>query len=142
MFMSDVSIIVRKMRLIAEASLDKYGIGFPEQLVIMYLSAYGESNQTAIVEALEIDKGSIAKTVGKLESKGLVNRKENPQNRREKNVALTSAADEILGAMHAAHKQLDDMLFDGLTDEQVEATCQSLSVIAGNLVKATKDMRS
>ena len=140
--MSDVSIIVRKMRLIAEASLDRYGIGFPEQLVIMYLSAHGESNQTAIAETLEIDKGSIAKTVSKLETKGLVNRTENPQNRREKNVVLTSAADEILGAMHTAHKQLDDVLFAGLTDEQAEITCKSLSIIADNLVKAVEDDRS
>ena len=142
MFMSDVSIIVRKMRLIAEARLDKYGIGFPEQLVIMYLSAHGASNQAAIADALEIDKGSIAKTVGKLEAKGLVNRAENPQNRREKNVVLTSAADDILGAMRTAHEQLDDMMFAGLSDEQVEMTCRSLSTIADNLVKATKDDRS
>lgn len=140
--MSDVSIIVRKMRLIAEASLDKYGIGFPEQLVIMHLSAYGESNQTAIAETLEIDKGSIAKTVSKLEAKGLVNRTENPDNRREKNVVLTPAADEILAAMHAAHKRLDDVLFAGLTDDQIEVTCQSLSTIADNLVKAVEDDRS
>ncbi|MBR0405845.1 MAG: MarR family transcriptional regulator [Eggerthellaceae bacterium] len=142
MFMSDVSIIVRKMRVIAEASLDKYDIGFPEQLVIMYLSAYGESNQTAIAETLEIDKGSIAKTVSKLEAKGLVNRMENPQNRREKSVVLTPAADGILSDMHAAHKKLDETLFAGLTDEQVETTCQSLSVIADNLVKAVGDGRS
>lgn len=140
--MSDVSIIVRKMRLIAEASLDKYDIGFPEQLVIMYLSAYGESNQTAIADTLEIDKGAIAKTVSKLEAKGLVSRTENPQNRRENNVALTSAADEILGVMRAAYKKLDDTLFAGLTDEQVETTCQSLSVIADNLVKAVGDDHS
>ena len=142
MFMSDISIIVRKMRLIAEARLDKYGIGFPEQLVIMYLSAHGASNQAAITDTLEIDKGSIAKTVGKLEAKGLVSRAENPQNRREKNVVLTDAADEILDAMHAAHRQLDNMMFSGLSDGQIETTCRSLSTIASNLVKATKDDRS
>ena len=142
MFMSDISIIVRKMRLIAEANLDKYGIGLPEQLVIMFLSAHGESNQASIADTLEIDKGSIAKTVSKLEAKGLVSRTENPQNRREKNVVLTPAADEILVAMRTAHKQLDATLFAGLTDEQIETTCQSLSVIASNLVNALEEDRS
>lgn len=142
MFMSDISIIVRKMRLIAEANLDKYGIGFPEQLVIMYLSAHGASNQAAIADALEIDKGSIAKTVGKLETKGLVKRTENPLNRREKYVELTSAADEIQEAMRAAHENLDEVLFTGLSDEQIETTCRSLSTIADNLIKAVGEGRS
>ena len=142
MFMSDVSVIVRKMRLIAEASLVKYDIGFPEQLVIMFLSANGPSNQVAIADRLEIDKGSIAKTVGKLESKGLVNRKENPMNRREKHVELAPAADEILNAMHSTHKALEDMMFAGLDDGEVEATCDALSKIANNLIKAEQDIRS
>ena len=142
MFMSDVSIIVRKMRLFAEASLSEYDIGFPEQLIIMYLGAYGESNQMAIADALEIDKGSIAKTVSKLEAKGLVTRAENPKNRREKHVALAPGANEILDAMHAAHEELDSVLFAGLSDEQAQATCHALSIIAENLIKATEDAHS
>ncbi len=136
MFMSDVSIIVRKMRLIAESSLAQYDIGFPEQLVIMLLNANGPSNQAAIAEQLEIDKGSIAKTVSKLETKGLVIRSENPKNRREKQVQLTAAADEIVEAMHATHLKLDKLLFAGLGKKDVEATCNALSKIANNLIKA------
>ena len=142
MFMSDISIIVRKMRLVAEASLDNYGIGFPEQLVIMFLGANGTSNQATIAETLEIDKGSIAKTVGKLESKGLVHREENPDNHREKRVELTHAADEILRAMRATHEKLDDVMFAGLTKEEIETTCRALSIVACNLVKAGEDLRS
>ena len=141
MFMSDVSIIVRKMRLMAEAHLSEYELGFPEQLVIMYLGAHGASNQAAIADALEIDKGSIAKTVGKLEAKGLVQRGENPADRREKRVELASAADGILRTMHAAHEELDRQLFAGLSDEEVEATCRALSIIANNLVKAEEGNR-
>ncbi|MDO5118345.1 MAG: MarR family winged helix-turn-helix transcriptional regulator [Eggerthellaceae bacterium] len=139
--MSDISIIERKMRLMAQASLGKYGIGFPEQLLIMYLNAHKESNQTAIAEALEIDKGSITKTLSKLEAKGLVSRAENPANRREKNVVLTPAAGEILDAMHESYRKLNDILLGGLTDEQIAITCESLSIIANNLVEATQDIR-
>ena len=142
MFMSDVSIIVRKMRLIAEANLDKYGIGFPEQLVIMYLGAHGASNQMAIADALEIDKGSIAKTVSKLESKNLIVREANPNNRRENLIELSSAGQEILQVMRTAHEDLDSLMFAGLSEEEVETTCRVLSTIAGNLVKAEQGGRS
>ena len=141
MFMSDVSVIVRKMRVIAESCLGEFDVGFPEQLIIMYLGANGACNQTAIAEELEIDKGSIAKTVGKLEAKGLVHREENPHNRREKRVELTPAADEILKTMRSAHKELDELMFAGLTDEEIEVTCHALAVIASNLVDAKEDSR-
>ena len=139
MFMSDVSIIVRKMRAVAQAELGDYNIGFPEQLVIMFLKAKGPSNQASLAEELEIDKGSIAKTLEKLENKGLVHREENPASRREKRVELTPVADEILQAMRAAHKKLDAILFDGLTDEEVEATCRALSIISNNLVMSEEN---
>ena len=142
MFMSDVSIIVRKMRLIAEMRLSEFDIGFPEQLVIMYLGAHGASSQTEIVDEFEIDKGSIAKTLGKLEAKGLIKREENPNNRREKRVELTPAADRILRKMRSEHKQLDAIMFDGLTEEEIEATCRALSIIAGNLIEAEGGDRS
>ena len=136
MFMSDVSVIVRKMRLIAEANLGKYGIGFPEQLVMMYLGANGSSNQTAIAERLEIDKGSITKTTSKLESKGLILRKVNPDNRRENRIEVSPAGHKILQAMRSAHKELNEVMFAGLSKEAIEVTCDTLSVIADNLVKA------
>ena len=141
MFMSDISIIVRKMRLIAEARLGEYGIGFPEQLVLMYLAAHGSSNQAAIADEFEIDKGSIAKTVSKLEEKGLVRREENPQNRREKLLELTPAAGEIITAMRSAHEGLGGVLFAGLSAEEIEITCRALDVIAGNLVEAEEELR-
>ena len=48
MYMSDISIIVRKMRTFAERNMAHRGIGFPEQLVLMSLLANGESNQESI----------------------------------------------------------------------------------------------
>ena len=141
MFMSDISIIVRKMRLIAEQHLGEYGIGFPEQLVLMYLAAHGSSNQATIADEFEIDKGSIAKTASKLEEKGLVLRTENPQNRREKRLELTPEAGEIIAAMRSAHEDLDKTLFAGLTNEEIETTCRALSIISDNLVKAEEELR-
>lgn len=85
--MSDISIIVRKMRTFAERNMAHRGIGFPEQLVLMSLLANGESNQESIAAEHGIDRGAITKTLAKLEAKGLVTRKVNSKNKREKIVA-------------------------------------------------------
>ena len=82
MFMSDISIIVRRMRTQAEHAMGGLEVGFPEQLVLMFLHSHGPSNQEAIVSALGVDKGAIAKTIAKLEAKDLVTRQVNPRNKR------------------------------------------------------------
>ena len=133
MFMSDISTIFRKMRVSAERNMNHLGIGFPEQLVLMVLKAHGSSNQDAIAAKLVIDKGAVAKTVAKLESKGLVVREVNPANKREKLVALTSAAAEIIDTMGRQYMELEQTMFAGLEPAEVESLCLQLSRVAANL---------
>ena len=77
--MNDLSIIVRHMRVFAERCMADEGLGFPEQLVIMCLAARKTSNQEQVASYLDIDKGAVAKTVAKLEAKGLVDAQPNEE---------------------------------------------------------------
>lgn len=133
MFMSDISIIVRKMRTHAERSQAEAGVGFPEQLVLMYLKAHGASNQETIAAQLDIDKGAVTKTVAKLENKGLVTRQVNPKNKREKLVELEPSALPILESMMAGYKDFEAKMFAGLTEEQVSDLMTSLAQVARNI---------
>lgn len=133
MFMSDVSIIVRKMRTFAERNQTSLGIGFPEQLVLMCLMAHGSSNQDAIASYLDIDKGAVAKTVAKLEEKGLVTREVNPDNRREKLVTPLPAASGTLESMKDDYQALDALMFNGLSQEEKAVTLKCIATIAQNM---------
>ena len=133
MFMSDISIIVRKMRTFAERSLAEYALGFPEQLVLMYLTAHGASNQESIASSLDIDKGAITKTIAKLEAKGYVSRELNPQNRREKIVALTKEAEPVVDALKSSFANLQEVIFRGLSASDVLQMSSSLERVARNL---------
>lgn len=133
MFMSDISIIVRRMRTFAERAFASGGLGFPEQLVIMHLAAYGSSNQETIAASLDIDRGAITKTVGKLEAKGLVVREVNSANRREKIITLTDQAQPIIEQMKVIYEDLQGILFKGFEEEEVETLTANLSKVASNL---------
>lgn len=133
MFMSDVSIIVRKMRTYAERAFSPIGLGFPEQLVLMHLTAYGTSNQESIAAALDIDRGAIAKTVGKLEAKGLVAREVNSANRREKIISLTEQAAPVIDQMQVVFNELQEVLFKGLGKSEIEVLEDNLAKVASNL---------
>lgn len=132
MFMSDISIIVRYMRTQSERALSGSGIGFPEQLVLMTLLANGSLNQEAIASRLDLDKGAIAKTIAKLESKSLVTRQPNPEDKRQKIVEATPRADSIAQAMERTLDSLNKSIFAGLTPDEVNQACALLAHMAKN----------
>lgn len=139
--MSDISIIMRKMRVCANRYMGRYNIGFPEQQVLMLLKAHGALNQEALANDLQIDKGSITRTIMKLEEKGLVAREVNPRNKREKLVSLQPAADKVLEEMWSLYQQLESTMYEGLSEEEIAQTSRCLTKIAANLSEALKEQR-
>lgn len=135
MFMADISVIVRKMRTQAERNQAHLGIGFPEQLVLMHLKANGSMTQDDLATGIDIDKGAIAKTVAKLEEKGLVSREVNARNKRQKLVSLMPAADATLAAMGDAYTEFQAAMFDGLSPEQINTMVDALALVAQNVSK-------
>ena len=139
MFMRDISVIERKMRLYAEHALAGQGVGFPEQVVLMHLGAHGTCRQEDLATHFHIDKGSIAKTVGKLEAKGLVSRVLNPADKREKLVELTEQGRGLLGFMGSAYGQLEQRMFAGLDGAELECALAVLERVAANLSEYKED---
>ena len=139
MFMRDISVIERKMRLYAEHALADQGGGFPEQVALMHLAAHGTCRQEDLAAHFHIDKGSIAKTVGKLEAKGLVSRVLNPADKREKLVELTEQGRGLLGFMGSAYGQLEQRMFAGLDGAELECALAVLERVAANLSEYKED---
>lgn len=139
MFMADVSIIVRRMRVQSDRAMSDLGVGFPEQSVLMILRAYGAANQDAIASRLGIDKGAVAKTIAKLEEKSLVERAVNPKNKREKIVETTPQAEQVMKAMEETLKDMETMFFDGFSDEEIKTTTSLLARIAQNAQMSARD---
>lgn len=108
MLLGDLSLIVRYARVHSERSMADVGIGFSEQLVIMYLSAFGTANQRMIASHYGLDQGAIAKTTRKLEEKGLVRRTVSDADRREKHLELTEAGEGVIESMSTAYRVWDE----------------------------------
>lgn len=138
MVMNDLSKLVRHMRMFAERSMADVGLGFPEQLVLMCLCEGEVANQDQLSRMLDLDKGAIAKTIGKLEEKGLVVRSENKLDRREKSVATTPLVKGVYERMEDELALWDDRLFRGIS----EAERQSFeSVLARMVANSTELIR-
>jgi DNA-binding MarR family transcriptional regulator len=117
--MDNMSIIVRYCRTFTERKLREYDLTFGEQVIIMFLSAHDNVNQDTISKAYLIDKGMVAKTLNKLEQKGFIMRKQNPENKRENIVSLTQKGIDILNYMSTILEEWNEVLYKGMSEEEI-----------------------
>jgi MarR family transcriptional regulator, transcriptional regulator for hemolysin len=117
--MDNMSIIVRYCRIFAERKLREFDLSFGEQVIIMFLSTHEKVNQDTISKAYMIDKGMVAKTLNKLEKKGFILRKQNPDNRRENILSLTQKGTDVLSNMRSILKEWNEILYEGMSMEDI-----------------------
>lgn len=117
--MDNMSIIVRYCRMFAEKRLKEFDLTFGEQVIIMFLSTHKNVNQDTISKTYRIDKGMIAKTLKKLEHKGYIKRKLNPDNRRENIISLTQKGTDILKHMSIIFDEWNEILYEGMSMEDI-----------------------
>lgn len=124
--MDNMSILVRYCRTFTERKLREYDLTFGEQIIVMFLSANENVNQDTISKTFIIDKGMVAKTLNKLELKGFIMRKQNPNNKRENIISLTQKGKDILVNMSAVLIEWNEILYDGMSKEDI-ATVKRLT---------------
>jgi DNA-binding MarR family transcriptional regulator len=135
MLMNNLSIIVRHSKVFCDRRLQDLGVGFPEQVILMFLSAKKGVNQDAIAQHFMLDKGAIAKTVKKLEEKGLIERHQNPENKRENLIAIAPPGQVILVEMEKALAEWNQVFFEGLNDEEIRQYEHVTDIIAANVAR-------
>ncbi len=129
--MDNMSIIVRYCRTFTERKLREFDLTFGEQIIVMYLSANENVNQDTISKTFIIDKGMVAKTLNKLERKGFIMRKQNPNNKRENIISITQKGTDILNNMRAVLKEWNEILYEGMSKEDVA----SVKRLTGKMVE-------
>lgn len=115
--MNDLSILVRQMRVYADRRFSKTESSFSEQLVLMYLIGHGPSSQMQVANGLKVDKGSIAKTIAKMEEKGFVSTKVNEKNRREKTISLAPGSSTTVDLMSEVLRDWEEGINEGIDPE-------------------------
>jgi Transcriptional regulators len=136
MFLNSFSIVVRYSKIFAERKLSQYEIGFSEQIILMYLAANDRINQDNIARYFMLDKGAIAKTLNKLEKKGFILKITNKKNKRENIISLSEKGEDILKEMNQILMEWNDMIYAGLSEEEIKYIQRISKVMADNAVNA------
>jgi DNA-binding MarR family transcriptional regulator len=135
MFMKQLSAIAKYWCIFTRKNFTSLEIVGSEHSIIMYLSLEDKVSQDTLSAHLVLDKGTIAKTLVKLEQKGLVSRIVNDQNKREKIVSLTENGKSEVKKVYAIARNWDEALMEGISESDQTIF---LAVLAKMTEKAKK----
>lgn len=108
--------------------LNDWGINSTQLHLLFEISHHDDLNQEKISTRCNINKGAAARSIRKLEEKGLVTRKIDDDNRRQNKVSLTEEGQRTLDASIQYLKTFEEEVFSGDIIEKSE------------MQKALKDM--
>ena len=119
MLLSDLSIIVRGSSIFLNRSLAGYELNAGEQIILMYLFSHEKTNQEAVANYFMLDKGSVARTLQKLEEKKLITRLVNDENQREKIIMLTNKASEVKSICDLLLSDWNHVMYEGISMDEL-----------------------
>jgi MarR family 2-MHQ and catechol resistance regulon transcriptional repressor len=121
----------------AEGHIHSLGIGFSDFLVLELLLHKGPTPVNTIGTKIRLTSGSITTAVDRLERKGLVERRNDPGDRRARIVHLTPEGQKLISCAFAQHEAALERATSGLTLEERKDAARLLR----KLGKAADELR-
>ncbi|QGN06926.1 MarR family transcriptional regulator [Halorhabdus sp. CBA1104] len=128
-----VSLAGRALSRTIEDELSAYDLGRGEYRVLFALTEREGVTQTDLVEKHHLEKSSIARVVAQLESKGYVETRPDPEDRRRKRLYLTEAGRDLREEVTAVKDRVDSQLTDGLSPTEETRLVEYLRTVCRNL---------
>jgi DNA-binding MarR family transcriptional regulator len=113
--------------------LDDFGITAAEVNILTYLFEHDSPRQEDISAHFMLDKGTIAKTLRKLEEKALIARQANPGDQREKTVTVTEKGLCVQDVCWNLVRLWNEAMFEGMTAKEQQAFAVTVGKIASNV---------
>lgn len=134
-----LSIIVRNHFIFMNRELKHLNLTEGQVPYLVALSKNEQLTQDDLANMFYIDKGTIARTIQKLEEKELVQRLHDPVNRRRYRLSLTEKGEEIVPEILHAEKKWENILFKDFSDEESSLLVENVATLAKNSLKLNKN---
>ncbi len=95
--------------------------------------------QEQLASFLHLDKGAVAKTIGKMEQSGYIRREKNLEDQRKKHLFLTQKGEQVLPLLLKTKSDWEALIFSQVTSEEKELFQQLLSRICATLLSKEKE---
>ena len=98
--------------------LKPYGFVGTMHMILLHIGRHPGTTQDAIVSHMYVDKCNVARRTKKLEELGYIRRETGKQDRRENNLYLTEAGQEMVPIILGYLREWATSITRGLTDEE------------------------
>ena len=134
-----VSITSRGRLVFLNDRLRPLGLSAGQFPVLMLLSKEQNIMQETLVRHYHLDKGTIARTVRKLEDAGYIRRIIDPGNRRAVRLFLTEKGERVTPLLKAIDREWEDEICAGLTYGERRTLNTLMRTVAGNSHRSMQD---
>jgi len=110
----------------AERHIESLGLGFSDFAILEYLLHKGPKPVNTIGAKIRLTSGSITTAVDRLEKRGLVERRNHPEDRRARVVHITSAGHKLIECAFADHEAAMARAASGLSADEREQAARLL----------------
>jgi DNA-binding MarR family transcriptional regulator len=137
-----ISLLYRYGHIYVTKELEPYNIGKGQILFLLALYYKDGLPQEELAGFLNIDKGTTARAIGKLEKSGYVRKKPNQKDLRANQVFLTHQAKELEPHIYTILQDWTDILCAGMTEAEVGKAFSLLTKMAQNATDHIQKDRS
>ena len=111
------------------------------RLVLSLLAINDGVSQRALVEETHLRPPTVSVIIGKMEDEGMVERRRNPDDRRETVIYLTEYGRDVDMKGIANIKATDALALEGLSEEEIASLMMLLEKMRKNLIMALGEQR-
>jgi DNA-binding MarR family transcriptional regulator len=117
----------------ADQSMDRISLFRGQAVLLMILSRHDGMSHSQIAEALEISPAATTKVIKRMEQAGYLQRQGDPTDERVSRVYLCDAGRELIADIDRAFARLDEAMFAGLPESDLERCRDLLMHMQANL---------
>lgn len=123
----------RQLRRIIDEALAGHDLSRTQWRLLAYTLREEGLTQTELARLLEVERASAGLAIDALEKKGLVARRQHPDDRRVWRIVPTDAARQLIGELRDMVDEVYAQLFDGFSESELSALGGFLERMARNI---------
>ena len=125
--------VARMLRTFADQRARQFGISRAQWVVLMRLDRSEGLKQSELAEILDLSPISLTRLLDRLAENGLIERRDDPNDRRANRLYLTPAARPLLEQLSKLGNDMMDTVLDGLDGKANDQLLRDLALMKDNL---------
>jgi len=126
--------IARLLRVTGDRRARAHGMTRAQWVILWQLERQPGLSQKELAEIMEVEPITVARLVDRLAARGMLERRDDPADRRIWRLHLLPPAQPVLAHMHVERAEVARLLGVGLSPETVEVVRQSLIAMKANVL--------